>query len=297
MIHNEMWPEVIHTYHYVLILLSSIVLIMTGMISIMSSSSVMSALTVTVILISIFSGLLHHHHHHNPDHNQPHHGKKRNRLLHPTSTFFYGHRLIQVQHVLLISSPGLIQVFRPIVLLSVIAFGSTFFLPPDIIISVAILIQLFKLLHAENEKQKKVSTSHVMKSIKESDQKSIANRRHPSSHLKILGTGRFSLKMMPVMIALVMRSFIVSSGQNCFGGIESFEKIAMTDFDESYTPAGLLLQQPDQALTRDCINLCKQQPSCLSFGLDYTRFRCAAYSLNTIGRKVDLIHTNSTNLF
>lgn len=102
--------------------------------------------------------------------------------------------------------------------------------------------------------------------------------------------------MVPIFIAMVMRSFFVS-GQNCFGGIETFEKVAMTDFDENYTPAGILLQQTDQALTRDCINLCKQQPTCLSFGLDYTRFRCAAYSVNSFNRGRDLIGTNTTNFF
>ena len=71
-----------------------------------------------------------------------------------------------------------------------------------------------------------------------------------------------SSKMMPVMIHMIMRSLFVS-GQNCFGGIETFEKVSMTDFDESFSPAGILLQQTDTALTRDCINLCKQQPSCL----------------------------------
>ena len=102
--------------------------------------------------------------------------------------------------------------------------------------------------------------------------------------------------MMPVMISMIMRSLIVS-GQNCFGGIETFEKVSMTDFDENFTPAGILLQQTDQALTRDCINLCKQQSSCLSFGLDYTKFRCAAYSINSVGRRSNLIMANTTNFF
>lgn len=104
------------------------------------------------------------------------------------------------------------------------------------------------------------------------------------------------ITMMPVMIHMIMRSLFVS-GQNCFGGIETFEKVSMTDFDESFSPAGILLQQTDTALTRDCINLCKQQPSCLSFGLDYTKFRCAAYSINSTGRRGSLISTNTTNFF
>lgn len=102
--------------------------------------------------------------------------------------------------------------------------------------------------------------------------------------------------MMPVMISMIMRSLIVS-GQNCFGGIETFEKVSMTDFDENFTPAGILLQQTDQALTRDCVNLCKQQSSCLSFALDYNKFRCAAYSINTNNRKNDLSTSNTTNFF
>ena len=102
--------------------------------------------------------------------------------------------------------------------------------------------------------------------------------------------------VVPVFIAMVMRTFLVS-GQNCFGGIETFEKVAMTDFDDQYTPAGILLHQADAALTRDCINLCKQQPTCLSFGLDYVRFRCAAYAVNAYGRGQDLIHSNATNFF
>ena len=84
---------------------------------------------------------------------------------------------------------------------------------------------------------------------------------------------------------------------NCFGGIATFEKLAMTDFDNIFNPTGTLLEQPDQALTRDCINLCKQQPGCLSFALDYTRFRCTAYSANSVGRRKNLISTNTTNYF
>uniref|UniRef100_T1JZ41 ZP domain-containing protein n=1 Tax=Tetranychus urticae TaxID=32264 RepID=T1JZ41_TETUR len=89
------------------------------------------------------------------------------------------------------------------------------------------------------------------------------------------------------------------SADNCFGGIQSFEKLAMTDFDDEYSPAGFLLRQPDQALTRDCINLCRQQPTCLSFGLDYTRFRCAAYAVHSQGlnRRANLVPSNTTNLF
>ncbi|RWS11638.1 uncharacterized protein B4U79_13044 [Dinothrombium tinctorium] len=101
--------------------------------------------------------------------------------------------------------------------------------------------------------------------------------------------------MVPLLVAVIMRAAV--EAQNCFGGIETFEKTSMTDFDSHYSPAGTLLRQPDQALTRDCVNLCKQQPTCLSFALDYTKFRCAAYSVNSIGRREHLISTNTTNYF
>ncbi|KAL3230896.1 hypothetical protein MRX96_003552 [Rhipicephalus microplus] len=58
-----------------------------------------------------------------------------------------------------------------------------------------------------------------------------------------------------------------------------------------------LLQQPDQALTRDCINLCKQQAQCLAFSLNYVGFRCASFNLNSIGRRDLLVSTPSTNYF
>ncbi|RWS26179.1 PAN domain containing protein 1-like protein, partial [Leptotrombidium deliense] len=103
------------------------------------------------------------------------------------------------------------------------------------------------------------------------------------------------LTMVPIIIAVVMRAAV--DAQNCFGGIETFEKTSMVDFDKHFDPAGTLLQQSDQALTRDCVNLCKQQPQCLSFALDYTRFRCAAYSVNSVGRRDHIISTNTTNLF
>lgn len=103
--------------------------------------------------------------------------------------------------------------------------------------------------------------------------------------------------MVPLIVAIIMRAAVSSEAQNCFGGIETFEKVAMTDFDDEYSPAGTLLEQPDQALTRDCINLCRQQPGCLSFGLDYTRFKCAAYSVNSQGRQHNLVSTNTTNFF
>ncbi|KAI1289599.1 hypothetical protein HDE_09143 [Halotydeus destructor] len=104
--------------------------------------------------------------------------------------------------------------------------------------------------------------------------------------------------VLPVLISMVMRSFIVS-GQNCFGGIETFEKVAMTQVAPHISPAGVLLHQQDQALTRDCVNLCKQHPLCLSFGLDYVGFKCDAYEVNSQSSQqlADLVVSNNSNYF
>lgn len=99
------------------------------------------------------------------------------------------------------------------------------------------------------------------------------------------------------MIIYLLNIITTINGEDCFGGIQTFEKLAMTDFDDQFNPAGTLLQHPDQALTRDCINLCRQQSTCQSFGLDYNRFRCAAYSLNSAGHRNNLVATNTTNFF
>ncbi|XP_065287791.1 uncharacterized protein [Dermacentor albipictus] len=85
-------------------------------------------------------------------------------------------------------------------------------------------------------------------------------------------------------------------GQNCFGGIESFEKTTGLSYSGSVS-GQTLLQQPDQALTRDCINLCKQQAQCLSFSLNYVGFRCSSFNLNSVGRRDLLVPTPSTNYF
>ncbi|XP_071035192.1 uncharacterized protein [Parasteatoda tepidariorum] len=84
--------------------------------------------------------------------------------------------------------------------------------------------------------------------------------------------------------------------QNCFGGIESFEKTTGTAFGPSVGTT-VLLQQNDQALTRDCINLCKQQSQCLSFSLDYAGFRCSSYNVNSIGRREALEIRLNNNFF
>ncbi|XP_042145108.1 uncharacterized protein LOC8043364 [Ixodes scapularis] len=89
---------------------------------------------------------------------------------------------------------------------------------------------------------------------------------------------------------------VSGKGQNCFGGIESFEKTTGLAYSGSVS-GQTLLQQPDQALTRDCINLCKQQAQCLSFSLNYVGFRCAAFNLNSAGRRDLLVTTPSTNYF
>ena len=39
--------------------------------------------------------------------------------------------------------------------------------------------------------------------------------------------------------------------------------------------------QPDTSVTRDCIAICKQTSSCVSFTVDYQNSRCQSYSLAT----------------
>ncbi|XP_064477576.1 uncharacterized protein LOC135391294 [Ornithodoros turicata] len=86
------------------------------------------------------------------------------------------------------------------------------------------------------------------------------------------------------------------AAQNCFGGIETFEKTTGFAFSSSVS-GQTLLQQPDQALTRDCINLCKQQSQCLTFSLNYVGYRCASFNLNSVGRRELLVTSPSTNFF
>ena len=92
----------------------------------------------------------------------------------------------------------------------------------------------------------------------------------------------------------------------CFGGIETFEKSAMYELESSVRPAGTLLQQEEQALTRDCISQCKQQPVCASFSLDYRKFHCAAFAepsdrpseqRSAGGAYTRLTRSNSSNFF
>ncbi|KAK8781129.1 hypothetical protein V5799_017528 [Amblyomma americanum] len=108
-----------------------------------------------------------------------------------------------------------------------------------------------------------------------------------------LTSGAARLWILVLLTALLV-PFV--NGQNCFGGIESFEKTTGLAYSGSVS-GQTLLQQPDQALTRDCINLCKQQSQCLSFSLNYVGFRCAAFNLNSAGRRDLLVTTPSTNYF
>lgn len=101
--------------------------------------------------------------------------------------------------------------------------------------------------------------------------------------------------MIPVVLSVIMRAAV--TGQNCFGGVETFEKTAVTDFDRTVTVAGILHHQENVALTHECINLCKQQAQCLSFSLDYVKFRCSAYAVNSKRHRNRLVHSPITNYY
>lgn len=76
------------------------------------------------------------------------------------------------------------------------------------------------------------------------------------------------------------------SAASCFGGLQIFEKISMSSFENSATGAnsagsfvnGVLIQQDDQALTSECLNICRSQSNCLSFVIDYSKFECKSYA-------------------
>lgn len=127
-----------------------------------------------------------------------------------------------------------------------------------------------------------------------------------SVHKSRLKSNNYSTLQLIFMITFTLLFLFPLSYANeaCFGGIETFEKTAMLDFGSEIKPAGTLLQQTDQALTRDCIAQCKNQPICASFGLDYTKFICAAYKYtstqnlgpnNSLRDKMQV--TNTTNFF
>lgn len=102
--------------------------------------------------------------------------------------------------------------------------------------------------------------------------------------------------MIPVMLSVIARAVVDS--QHCFGGVETFEKTTVTDFDSGTVGVvGTLVHQENAALTSDCVNLCKQQAKCLAFGLNYQKFRCTAYGENSKRNRDRLNRASNTNLF
>src|ERR1700723_936084 len=89
--------------------------------------------------------------------------------------------------------------------------------------------------------------------------------------IKCLSLVHLNVIMIPVVLSVILRATV--DAQNCFGGVETFEKTSVTDFDGSIASIGTLLHQENVALTRDCINLCKQQSQCQSFSLNYAKFK------------------------
>lgn len=77
-----------------------------------------------------------------------------------------------------------------------------------------------------------------------------------------------------------------SNAASCFGGLQTFEKISMSSFENPSSAgsgvnsfgSGILVQQDDQALTSECVNLCRSQSNCLSFVIDYNKFECKSYA-------------------
>lgn len=103
--------------------------------------------------------------------------------------------------------------------------------------------------------------------------------------------------MLPVLLSVITRA-LVTSDNNCFGGVETFERIATTDYAPSTVPlVGVLLQQENMALTRDCINLCRQQQRCSSFTLDYRGYQCTSFAESSRRHRDSMISSKSTNLF
>lgn len=102
--------------------------------------------------------------------------------------------------------------------------------------------------------------------------------------------------MLPVLLSVITRALV--TGDNCFGGVETFEKIAATDYTGGSVPlVGVLLQQDNVALTRDCINLCKQQQRCISFSLDYRLSSCTSFADSTRRHRDHMQSSKTTNLF
>lgn len=77
-----------------------------------------------------------------------------------------------------------------------------------------------------------------------------------------------------------------TNAATCFGGLQTFEKISMSTFENPSLSgsginsfgSGILVQQDDQALTSECVNLCRSQSNCLSFVIDYNKFECKSYA-------------------
>lgn len=102
--------------------------------------------------------------------------------------------------------------------------------------------------------------------------------------------------MLPVLLSVITRALVTSD--NCFGGVETFERLAISDFAPGSVPSvGVLLQQENVALTRDCVNLCKQQQRCNSFSLDYRQFRCSAFAEGTRRHREHIQPSKTANLF
>ena len=113
----------------------------------------------------------------------------------------------------------------------------------------------------------------------------------------LTNVNRRLLIMLPVLLTVITRA-IVSGDHNCFGGVETFERISTTDYAVgTVQSSGVLLQQDNVALTRDCINLCKQQQRCASFTLDYQQFRCQSYQESTRRHREHVQQSKTANLF
>lgn len=101
--------------------------------------------------------------------------------------------------------------------------------------------------------------------------------------------------MIPVMLSVIMRAAVYA--QNCFGGVETFEKTSLTTYDNTISSTMTLFEHSTAALTQECVNLCKQQSQCVSFALDYTNHRCKAYSVNPKRNRNQLVSSSNINTY
>lgn len=102
--------------------------------------------------------------------------------------------------------------------------------------------------------------------------------------------------MLPVLLSVITRALVTSD--NCFGGVETFERLSVTEFAPGTVPVGgVLLQQDNVALTRDCLNLCKQQQRCNSFTLDYDQFKCMSFAEDSRRHREHMQFSKTANLF